>query len=348
MLGTIVVVFILFFGSSALRKNSSQNRTYAGKIDGKEILRKTTEAIPFENIVQVEIVASEAKKLGLRISDQELSQAIKNHPQVLSLGEFDNKTYQEVFRPSFRYTTGIEFEEWIKKALLVEKTSDLFKKSIFISEKDIKTQYEIENTKIKLKRITIVPSLLVADYTPSEKDILKEIEQMTELQKENKITDEKSFRDEAVRELKNKEAFIRAQKLSVELWPLFKKGKLSSQLIKKHKLRELEVAPTSLLKAETFFLGTAPEESIVALFKLTKQNPYPQTPLQVGKNIFFFKLLDKTMPNPKDFPDDKALTQEMLTNNLMNQAFERWYQLVLSRHKIKSFENLQNPNPPSS
>lgn len=346
ILGIIVVVFIFFFGSSALRNNSSQNRTYAGKIDGKSILRKTTEAIPFENIVQVEVLAGETKKLGLRISDKELSQAIKNHPQVLTLGEFNNKTYQEVFRPSFRYTTGIEFEAWIKKALLAQKVTTLFEKSILISKKDIQTQYEIENTKIKLKRITLVPSLLAGDYKPSEEEIQKELQLKIESQKDNKTADEDSLKNQVIRELKEKEGNLRAQKLSAELWSLFKKGKLSPKLIKKHKLRESEVAPTSLLKAEAFFLGTAPEESIVALFKLTKQNPYPEAPIRAGNNIFFFKLLDKTTPDPKDFPDDKALTQEMLTNNLMNQAFEKWYQLLLSHHKIKSFDNPQTPTLP--
>lgn len=140
----IILTFIFFFGYSKIASRQHDERRYVAVVGSSPIPRRKFEAtfessiermgedIPEnfrsflrENILQQlitrELVAQYGSSLGLAITDEEIAETIQNNKNLSIDGHFDLQYYREKFLPYFQQRYGEEFEEVIKRDLLVEK-----------------------------------------------------------------------------------------------------------------------------------------------------------------------------------------------------------------------------------
>lgn len=128
---------------------------------------KTLRRIAREQLVRKKLLLIQAKKQGLKVSDSELAERIRELFRVD--GRFE----------SFRYTSYLrserigqqEFEERLRQAMLLEKLEHLIKDGIHVSEQEVKEAYQREKEQIRVEYAFLSPSIFADKVQPPEKEI---------------------------------------------------------------------------------------------------------------------------------------------------------------------------------
>lgn len=151
-LAIIILTFILFFGWSRISDRYQDAHLYVAVVDGEGIPRRKFEnmveasrdrlrqsiegSLPetmedllrknvLDQLVTREVIVQFAGRLGLSVSDEEVADAIRNHTDLFQGGAFDLHAYERNFLPAYRQRYGEEFEDSIRRDLLIEKTQAL-------------------------------------------------------------------------------------------------------------------------------------------------------------------------------------------------------------------------------
>lgn len=218
ILGAIAIVFIFFFGSQTLRDPREAGKV-AAKVNGISITQTAVNGyvrlekdqnplyrdLPEElqtqlgqmalsKLIQSAIVESEARKMGLRVSREEIAGFIRKDPGFSRNGAFDSLYYHEKFRPGYRNRYGIDYETFVEGNLLRQKFRDIFVKTAVIRDEEAKNRFAEKNTRIAVKKITISPEKI-----PTAKDLAHKLWPLFQSQKlgkdmlkEHGLTEEES------------------------------------------------------------------------------------------------------------------------------------------------------------
>lgn len=151
-LGIIIFTFILFFGWSRVSTRYQDAHIYVAAVDGQGIPRRKYDNLyqasldrlrqnisgnlptnmedflknnVLDQLVTREILVSYAKSLGLSVSDEEVAEYIRNNTALFADGKFDLKAYEQNFLPTYRQRNGEDFEEAIRRDLIIEKVQTL-------------------------------------------------------------------------------------------------------------------------------------------------------------------------------------------------------------------------------
>jgi peptidyl-prolyl cis-trans isomerase D len=201
MLKAILIVvalsFILFFGGYSYFREKKV--TYAAKVNditiewreyndafqnaikqyrealGPSFSEKMIEELHLQDktldgLIDKILILQEAKRLGLSVSDEELSEAIESIPTFQANGQFDKRTY-EWFLRSNRMTPE-EFEQSQRQNLLISKVVNLIRLNEGkVSDDEVLDTYLFENERINLILLKIVPDSLKSRVSANEVEI---------------------------------------------------------------------------------------------------------------------------------------------------------------------------------
>lgn len=140
-----------------------------------------------QQIVEGKLLAQKADELGFRVSDLELSEAIRSNPSFQQDGKFvgvDN--YKKIITKGFNLTVG-QFEQSFKDELLVEKLVGMISESAKITDDELFNLYKTENERVSINYIKFTPSEYSNSVTLSD----EEIKNYYDLNKNNLLTEEK-------------------------------------------------------------------------------------------------------------------------------------------------------------
>ncbi len=149
VLGLIILTFILFFGYTRLTDRSQDSRQFVARVGDHHISRKKydinleatmkrfqesmkdggfpdglrgfVEQNVLQQLVQRELMSQYALKFPISISDEEVATTIKDDKNIFPDGKFDLMNYREKFLPFYRNAYGENFEDAIRRQLLIEK-----------------------------------------------------------------------------------------------------------------------------------------------------------------------------------------------------------------------------------
>ncbi len=174
----IAVVFIFYFGWSSLRQGNQGANQVAVQVNGEPI---TTQEVNFlvqnqidsyekiykdkmpeflieqirqgslQSLVEACLLRELARKEGLRVSDREILDAIREDPNIQVEGKFDPQHYRDVFRPWFANRTGLDYEIWLHRGKMQEKLTSLVQESLFVPTESVKNEYRAESLEKKEK-----------------------------------------------------------------------------------------------------------------------------------------------------------------------------------------------------
>ncbi len=99
-------------------------------------------------MVEAKAMAYKAREMGLRISDEELSDAIQSELTPMMGGKFDMNTYEMVLRQQ-GLTVG-DFEKERREAMLAARLEALESQSLIITDQEARTEYRRKNLKVGL------------------------------------------------------------------------------------------------------------------------------------------------------------------------------------------------------
>ena len=127
------------------------------------------------------ILLKEAQKRNIQASDQEVVAFIASIPFFQRNGQFDQMIYENIVRnPSVFDRSTHEFEEGIRKQLIIKKLLDSVAPEIVLTDAQLKQEYEKRNEKITLQYVLFSASDYGKNATASDDEIKKFYDQHKE------------------------------------------------------------------------------------------------------------------------------------------------------------------------
>ncbi len=121
------------------------------------------------SLIERILLLKEANRLELWVTDEELQQRIKKFPAFLQDGQFSRETYLKLLR--YNHITPQDFEEEQRQSLLMEKVVNLITHSVTVTDSELYDDYFLENEKVNLAFVAIVPGDTKKEIKLSEKEL---------------------------------------------------------------------------------------------------------------------------------------------------------------------------------
>ncbi len=174
-LGIIIFTFIAFFGWSQMADQTQDTRLYVASVDGQGIPRRKYDSMVQETVERMrqnisgnlpenmeqilrgnvldqlvtrELAAGYGQDMGLRVADEEVAEYIHNNTGLFAAGNFDLKAYENNFLPNYRQRTGENFEDAIRRDLLIEKTQTVLTAAFDPWEKELDRSLEEKSSSV--------------------------------------------------------------------------------------------------------------------------------------------------------------------------------------------------------
>lgn len=107
-------------------------------------------------LVEQALMLEEAKRLGVKVSDQEVIDAISKIPAFQENGAFSKARYLQVL--AYQRLTPDAFEAMQKRELLVEKARTQMAGEISVGDAEVADEYARQNDKVDLSFVRLVPA----------------------------------------------------------------------------------------------------------------------------------------------------------------------------------------------
>jgi peptidyl-prolyl cis-trans isomerase D len=124
------------------------------------------------------MIELEAKRLGIRVTDQERAERIRLLIPTAFVG--DSFVGIERYAAEVQQRTGLsvpEFEEVVRQSLLQEKFQHLVTDGISVTPEEMQEEFRRRNEKIKIEYVLIKPDALEAKISPSDAELSAYFEQ---------------------------------------------------------------------------------------------------------------------------------------------------------------------------
>ena len=166
----LIIVSFLFFGifpsdtgqgiaasvNGEVISSSELNRVYRNMVDTyrdifkdqfNESMSRTLRSQALRDLIQGRLLVQEAKRVGLRVSDEEVRAAIMQVPAFSQNGQFDRAAY-------LRYLDYINqkpnaYEELQREQMLRQKLERIVEDSVVVTEDELAKAYAASNPKAK-------------------------------------------------------------------------------------------------------------------------------------------------------------------------------------------------------
>jgi peptidyl-prolyl cis-trans isomerase D len=129
---------------------------YGGQMNDQLLKQLGVEQQILQQMVDERAAIAEADRLKIRVSDEEVRQRIFNYPAFQENGQFiGEQRYLQLLRAQRPPLTGAEFEDNVRRQLLVEKLRASITDWISVPEPELEQEYRRRNDKVKLSVVSV-------------------------------------------------------------------------------------------------------------------------------------------------------------------------------------------------
>ena len=124
-----------------------------------------------DSLVADKILLQEADRMGLRVTDEEVRQAILEFPafQATTGGFIGEESYRQTLRSS-GYTVD-SFEQMIRTQLLGQMVRDVLSANLFVSDEDVLASYKDQIEQAKIRFVQLPSSSMASEVIASPEEI---------------------------------------------------------------------------------------------------------------------------------------------------------------------------------
>ncbi|MEN6620141.1 MAG: SurA N-terminal domain-containing protein [Smithella sp.] len=194
ILGIIIFVFVLYFGSSKAGRYAQAIAVVDGKIisEGElhdeyaklmdmarlrygakltpEMLKEMDlKKAAFDTLLNRQIIIAKAADLKVQVSDDELRKMIMSIPALQTNGVFDQRKYQQFLR--YNKTSAEDFENMQRIDLTANKIETLIRDGIKVADKEAFDFYVIQNQKINVDFVQIGAADIKRKIDPTQAEL---------------------------------------------------------------------------------------------------------------------------------------------------------------------------------
>ena len=120
----------------------------------------------FQQLIDRQLLLNMAESLNLRATDLEVQEYIRQQPYFQKNGQFDFETYETLLSQNRLPTE--DYEESIRLDLLLQKKQQLLTAGIIISEKDVEQRFQLQNEKLEVRTLQLLPQVFLDEVSVSE------------------------------------------------------------------------------------------------------------------------------------------------------------------------------------
>ncbi|MCX8071137.1 MAG: SurA N-terminal domain-containing protein [Candidatus Binatia bacterium] len=131
-----------------------------------------------DRLIRTELMVQEAQRLGLQATDAEVREFIAKMDSFQRDGRFDRDFYIRVLRAN--RLTPAEFEDNVRRDILVNKLQDIVLAGVQASEDDLKRRFRYEQEKVRLAFVEFDAAKLSDEITVSKEEVAQFYEQHRE------------------------------------------------------------------------------------------------------------------------------------------------------------------------
>jgi peptidyl-prolyl cis-trans isomerase D len=140
----------VFYREVRLRYLQRQRETQRPMTEQEEReLRMMAAGAALNQIVQKELILAEAKRMGLRVADEEIRYLVESDPAFQIEGRFDNGVYERFLAEQKGMTPG-EYETWLRDAVLINRVFGMVAEGARLSPEEVKAQYERDSEQVRV------------------------------------------------------------------------------------------------------------------------------------------------------------------------------------------------------
>jgi len=313
-------------------------------------LRKST----LENLINTALIRQEAKKMGIKVSDDELVEAIAKIPYFQKDGAFDKKLYDQVLQTNHLTTTG--FESGVRDDLAIAKAGKTIADKVTLTDQDLLQYFKKTNDKIELQYASFSPAEVRNSVKATDQELnayLQQHEKEFKTQEEIKLdyvllnpakilptltvsTDEiqtyyqKNIDryqgkggilplEEVKEQVKTDALKFKAAKQAYETVAIaLNKNLATNDLAATARMLDLPVAETTLFTLQNPPAALAGESDVIKKAFATKQGELGG-PVETSKGVYLFKV---TVRNPSVTPPLAKVREEVEKKVLDQKAVE--------------------------
>ncbi|MGE5361037.1 MAG: peptidyl-prolyl cis-trans isomerase [Bacteroidales bacterium] len=196
----VVIAFILLYIPSFLGNGTESNRDVVASVEGRDItageFRRNYQAQMqmyrgaygnvseqmlkqlgidqqiLQQMVDEQAALAEAKRRGLSVTDEEVAQRIMLLPAFQEGGRFIGEArYRQILSMQRPPLTDREFEEQIRKGLLIDKLRAALTDWVTVADSDVQSEYNRRNEKVKLEVVPILADKFRGQVQVSDGDV---------------------------------------------------------------------------------------------------------------------------------------------------------------------------------
>lgn len=198
LLGAIIVVFVLYFGSMSGGRGGEAIATvngkpithgefqteyrnmidmlrqyYQGALTDEMLKQLNLKQQAFDKILNRAVINEMAGRLKLSVSDGEIRQAIASYPAFQKDGAFSQEYYQRILKQN--KLSAEDFETMQRNSILAEKLRKIVTEGAVVSDLEAKDFYRLQNEKINLQFIKLNPESFHNKVKFSDSDLEKHL-----------------------------------------------------------------------------------------------------------------------------------------------------------------------------
>ena len=123
-------------------------------------------------MVEEQVALIEAERHGIRVTDDELAQQILSIPGLQENGQFIGEArYQQLLQSQNPPMTTSQFEEGLRRSLVVEKLRAALTDWMAVADADLEREYTQRNEKVKLQVVALTADRFRDKVTVTDADI---------------------------------------------------------------------------------------------------------------------------------------------------------------------------------
>ncbi len=145
---------------------------YGGQMSEQLLKQLGVEQQILQQMVDERAALAEAARLGIAASDEEVRRRILSYPAFQENGTFiGEQRYVQLLRMQRLPLTPADFEESIRKQLVVEKLRSSLTEWLSVADNDLEQEYRRRNDKMKLAVVTLTADSFRGQVTATDADV---------------------------------------------------------------------------------------------------------------------------------------------------------------------------------
>ena len=158
------------FQRAYLQRRQLYERLYQGRIDPAMMKSLGIEEQVFEGLVAEKLIESEARRLGVHVSDEELAKSITSAPDLQENGQFIGAPELKR-RLNLGGQTVAAFEAQRRERLVAEKLAAIVTAAVSVGDDEVEREFRRRNEQVKLEYVLADAGRFRADAQATDDEI---------------------------------------------------------------------------------------------------------------------------------------------------------------------------------